>query len=47
MRNAEKIVNRVLEGVEKIARNEVKKIVLGDRAECAAICHQPKRPKKK
>ncbi len=47
MRNVEKIVDRVLEGVEKIARNEVKKVVLGGRSECAAIWHQPRRPKKK
>lgn len=47
MRNAEKIIDRVLEGVEKIARNEVKRVLLGGRAGCAAIWHQPRRPKKK
>ncbi len=47
MKKVEKIVDRMLGGVEKIARNEVKKVVLGDRAGCAAIWHQPRRPKKK
>ncbi len=41
-----KIKNKVLK-VERIARNEVEKTVLGRTAECSAIYHQPKRPKKR
>ena len=37
---------KVLKVVERIARNEVEKTVLGRTAECSAIYHQPKRPKK-
>jgi hypothetical protein len=33
--------------VERIARNEVEKTMIGRTSECAAIWHQPKRPKKK
>ena len=33
--------------MERIARNEVEKTVLGRTAECSAIYHQPKRPKKR
>ncbi len=47
MKKSEKITNRVLKVVERIARNEVEKTVLGGRAECSAIYHQPKRPKKR
>ena len=43
----EKITNKVLKVVERIARNEVEKTVLGRTAECSAIYHQPKRPKKR
>ncbi len=46
MKKTEKITNKVLKVVERIARNEVEKIVLGRTAECSAIYHQPKRPKK-
>ena len=45
MKKAEKITNKVLKVVERIARNEVEKTVLGRTAECSAIYHQPKRPK--
>ena len=46
MKKAEKITIKVLKVVERIARNEVEKTVLGRTAECSAIYHQPKRPKK-
>lgn len=46
MKKSEKITNKVLRVVERIARNEVEKTVLGGRAECSAIYHQPKRPKR-
>ncbi len=46
MKNVEKIADRALKVVEKMARNEVKRVALGTTAECAAIWHQPKRPKK-
>lgn len=46
MKKSEKITNKVLKAVERIARNEVEKTVLGGRAECSAIYHQPKRPKR-
>lgn len=36
-----------IEGSGRIARNEVEKTVLGRTAECSAIYHQPKRPKKR
>ena len=45
MRKAEKISSKVLKVVEKIARNEVEKNVLGRASACAAIYHQPKKPK--
>lgn len=45
MRKAEKISSKVLKVVEKIARNEVEKNVLGGAPACAAIYHQPKKPK--
>ena len=38
---------KVLKVVERIARNKVEKTVLGRTAECSAIYHQPKRPKKR
>ena len=47
MNKAEKITIKVLKVVERIARNEVEKTVLGRTAECSAIYHQPKRPKKR
>ena len=47
MKKPEKITNKVLKVVERIARNEVEKTVLGRTAECSAIYHQPKRPKKR
>lgn len=47
MKKSEKITNKVLKAVERIARNEVEKTVLGRTADCSAIFHQPKRPKKK
>ena len=43
----EKITNKVLEVVERIARNEVEKTVLGRMAEYSAIYHQPIGPKKR
>jgi len=39
MKKAEKITNKVLKVVERIARNEVEKTVLGRTAECSAIYH--------
>ena len=47
MKKAEKITIKVLKVVERIARNEVEKTVLGRTEECSAIYHQPKRPKKR
>ena len=47
MNKAEKITIKVLKVVERIARNEVEKTVLGRTAECSAIYHQQKRPKKR
>ena len=47
MNKSEKITIKVLKVVERIARNEVEKTVLGRTAECSAIYHQPKRPKKR
>lgn len=47
MKKSEKVTNKVLRVVERIARNEVEKTVLGRTAECSAIYHQPKRPKKR
>ncbi|MCM1223409.1 MAG: cyclic lactone autoinducer peptide [Lachnospiraceae bacterium] len=47
MRNAEKFTDKALKAVERIARNEVEKIVFGKTTGCATIWHQPKRPKTK
>lgn len=47
MRNAEKFVDKALKVVERIARNEVEKTISRKTMECAAIWHQPKRPKNK
>lgn len=47
MRNVEKIAERALKGVEKIARAEVKRTAISSVSACSAIWHQPKRPKKK
>ena len=47
MKKTGKIADKVLKAVERIARNEVEKTMLGRTAECAAIYHQPKRPKRK
>ncbi len=47
MRNAEKFVDKALKAVERIARNEVEKTISGKTVGCAAIWHQPKRPKTK
>lgn len=47
MKNVEKVTDRVLRVVEKITRREVERTVLGRTTECAAIWHQPKRPKRK
>ena len=47
MKKSGKIADKALKVVERIARNEVEKSMLGRTAECAAIYHQPKRPKKK
>lgn len=47
MKKSEKVTNKVLRVVERIVRNEVEKTVLGRTAECSAIYHQPKRPKKR
>lgn len=47
MKRTEKLANNVLKAVERIARKEVEKSMLGGTAECAAIYHQPKRPKRR
>lgn len=47
MRSVEKIADRALKGVEKIARAEVKKTAIRGVSACSAIWHQPKRPKRK
>ena len=47
MRKSEKITNKVLKVVERIARNEVEKVRDGYPPICLGIGHQPKRPKKK
>lgn len=47
MKKTGKVADKVLKVVERIARNEVEKTMLGRTAECAAIYHQPKRPKRK
>ena len=47
MNKAEKITIKVLKVVERIARNEVEKTVLGRTVEYSAIYHQPKGPKKR
>ena len=39
MKKAEKITIKVLKVVERIARNQVEKTVLGRTAECSAIYH--------
>ena len=39
MKKAEKITIKVLKVVERSARNEVEKTVLGRTAECSAIYH--------
>jgi hypothetical protein len=46
MKKSGKIMDKVLKVVERIARNDVEKAVLGNTAECSALFHQPKRPKK-
>lgn len=46
MKHVEKLTDMVLKVVEKAARNEVEKNVLGGVPKCSAIYHQPKRPKK-
>ena len=47
MRRVEKFADKALEAAERVARNEVEKIMAGKTTECAAIWHQPKRPKTK
>lgn len=47
MKNAEKFADKALKVVERIARSEAEKTMFGRTSECAAIWHQPKRPKKK
>ncbi|MDE7423853.1 MAG: cyclic lactone autoinducer peptide [Lachnospiraceae bacterium] len=47
MKHVEKLTDTVLKVVEKVARNEVEKNVIGGAPKCSAIYHQPKRPKKK
>ena len=44
MNKAEKITIKVLKVVERIARHEEKKTVLGRKAELSAIYHLPNRP---
>lgn len=47
MKKTEKVTNKVLKAIERVARNEVEKTILGSTAECSALFHQPKRPKKR
>lgn len=47
MKHVEKWTDKVLKVVEKAARNEVERNVLGGAPKCSAIYHQPKRPKRK
>lgn len=47
MKKSEKVANKVLKAVERVARSEVEKTILGSTAECSALFHQPKRPKRK
>lgn len=46
MKKKEQISGKVLKAVEKLARNEVEKNLHGGVSACAAIYHQPKRPKR-
>jgi cyclic lactone autoinducer peptide len=46
MKKTEKVTNKVLKAIERVARNEVEKTILSSTAECSALFHQPKRPKK-
>jgi len=47
MKDVEKVTDRVLRVVEKMARSEVQRTMFGRISECSAIWHQPKRPKRK
>lgn len=47
MRRVDKFADKALKAVERIARNEVEKIMAGKTTGCATIWHQPKRPKTK
>lgn len=47
MKKTEKVTNKVLKAIERVARNEVEKTILSSTAECSALFHQPKRPKKR
>lgn len=46
MKKTEQISGKVLKVVEKIVRNEAEKTATGGASACAAIYHQPKRPKR-
>lgn len=46
MKKTGNISGKVLKAVEKLARNEVEKSMHGKASACAAIYHQPKRPKR-
>ncbi len=45
MKKTGNISGKVLKAVERIARNEAEKTASGRTSACAAIYHQPKRPK--
>lgn len=45
MKKTGKISGKVLKAMERIARSEVEKSMHGKASACAAIYHQPKRPK--
>lgn len=47
MKKEEKNSVKVLRIVERVARNEVKKVMYGWPPICFGIGHQPKRPKRK
>ena len=47
MKNVGKLADAALKVVERVARNEVEKNVIGGVPKCSAIYHQLKRPKTK
>lgn len=47
MEENKKIKKMALKTLERIVRNEVKRVGWGDPPICSGILHQPKRPKRK